>query len=728
MSLQWHALGLNLSGLRRLQFVHQAEATECSLACLAMIADWYGYETDLSTLRRRFPISLNGTTLRQLIDIAAQLGLTGRAIRCELSMLASLRTPCILHWEFAHFVVLKKVRGDRAWLHDPAVGVRIMKLSEISECFTGVALEITPADDFTPKRERRPLRMRELWRWQPEMRSALGRAILLSFCIELFVLLSPYYMQLVVDQAILKGDVELLTVLAIGFAFVATFNVVAATLRSLVMQFLANVLSFDMGARLLRHLLRLPLDYFQKRNLGDLLQRFQSLGPIKQFILTGGITTIIDGVLGCVTLTLLLLYSMNLGMLVLGVVLLYVALRVLVLGIARRLAMDSMVAGAREQAQFLETIRAIQTVKATGGEAARESEWLNLYVAELNASIRVGNLGIAYSAASGLLAAISDVLIVFIAARQVMDAKLTIGIITAFLAYKSQFMSRIMSLADQFIQYRMLDVQLERIADIALAEPERSLTTPLCDGSEPRGDLELRNLVFRYSDTEKPVLDHVNLRIRAGEFVAIVGASGDGKSTLIKVLVGLYAPTGGEVLLDGRPLPQVDAGSFRRRLGIVMQEDRLFTGSISENIALFDRSPDMERIRECARLAQIDEEIMCLPMRYHTQIGDLGTSLSAGQRQRVLLARALYRAPAVLVLDEGTANVGPECEARIMQAIRELRATRIVATHSPYVAGAADRVILMQHGRATELRRVPANETHAGTTNESIRVAAGGDK
>lgn len=709
---------LRWSNRRRLPMVHQAEAAECGLACLAMVAAWHGCEMDLATLRQRFPISIKGSTLKDLIEFGAQLGLVARPLRCELSAVSRLRLPCILHWNFSHFVVLRQVGAHRIRVHDPAIGERNIALSELSDAFTGVAVEFAPGADFEQKRERQTLRMNQLWTWQPETRRAFLQAIALSLIIEVLSLTSPYYLQLVVDQAIAKGDLDLLGALAFAFGLVMLFNSIASSLRALTLQFLANVVSYDMGVRLFHHFLRLPLDYFQKRKLGDLLQRFRSLEPIKQFIVSGGIATIIDGVLAALTLILMALYSVPLTLLAVGAVLTYAGLRYFARTLARRYATDSMVADSREQTQFLETIRSMQTVKSVGGEVVRENEWLNLYVAKLNTAIRIGNLGIAYQAASGVLSGLSDIAIVYFAARRAIAGEITIGIITAFLAYKSQFMSRIVSLADQLVQYRMLDVQLARVAEIALAEEEVGIAARVVPGSELRGEFELKNVEFRYAPTEQPVLDRASLRIGAGEFVAIMGRSGEGKTTLIKVLLGLYSHQNGEVLVDGRPISEYGVTGLRRSLGIVTQDDQLLTGTIAQNVAQFDEVMDFDRIRSCCSSAEIDQEIMELPMQYHTLVGDLGTSLSAGQRQRVLIARALYRSPRALILDEATVHLGQECERRIVEMLGSLAITRIVATHSPLVARAAGRVVHLRSGGLYQV------STGAGDCNPHVTAGA----
>lgn len=695
---------LNLSGATRLPIVRQAEAAECGLACLAMIAGWHGYDTDLASLRRRFPISMKGMTLKTLVEISGKIGLGARALRCDLEELPKLRTPCVLHWEFKHFVVLRKVSGDRVWLHDPAIGIRICQLEEISSCFTGVALELTPTPGFEKKRERDPVKLSSLWRWTPDTRSALFRGFLLSLLLEIFVLLNPFYMQLVIDEAILKSDENLMIGLATAFAMLCIFNSAAGGLRGLVFQYLANILSFDMEARLFHHLIRLPLDYFQKRSLGDLLQRFHALEPIKQFIINGGISAIIDGSLALFTGALMVIYSPKLGAIAIGVFALYLLIRLGALSLARRYAADAIVTDAREQTKFLETIRAIQTIKVSGGETNREVIWRNLYAAKINSTIKSGNLAIVYLNTNSLLSGLSDVGLVYLAARDAMAGSMTVGVITAFIAYKTQFMSRMSSLVDQAIQFKMLDVQLDRVGDIALTEQEvHADGLPVTDDTIA-GRIEAVGLSFSYAPDEPRIVKDLVLAIEPGEFVAIIGPSGAGKSTLLKLLVGLYEPSEGEVLIDGRTIRILGAAALRRQLGVVMQEDQLLAGTIAENIALFDDRIDMTRVRDCSQLAAIDADIMGFPMQYNSLVGDMGATLSSGQKQRVMIARALYRDPKILVMDEGTAHLDHARETQIHSVLKQLPITRIVVAHGIAMMKAADRVLELRNGVLREVR------------------------
>ena len=683
---------LNLTGRQTLPLVRQAEAAECGLASLAMVAGYHGYDVDLATLRRRFGLSMKGMTLRTMIDVAAAVGLSARPVRCEPVELGDLRLPAILHWGTNHFVVVEAATRRRITISDPAHGRMTLSPEAVDAMFTGVALELTPTTGFQRSRERNPLKLGSLMSFGGGVSKALGQTVLLSLFVEAMLLATPFYLQFTIDEAVRKGDQGLLTVLALAFALVLAFRVGAGALRGLTTQYVSNVVAFDMKGRIFNHLVRLPLDWFQKRQVGDVQSRFWAVKSIQAFVAQGALTGVLDGLLGTLVLVLMLLYSPLLTAIVLASIVGYALIRVATFALNKRFAADAIVTDAREQTRFLETLRAAQTIKAAGSENIRETQYRNAAAASINAQIRAGNINIGYAAASQGLNGITDVLVIFLGARAVIAGDLTIGMLTAFLAYKSQFVTRFNNLVEQMFAWRLLDLQLERLADVVMTPKEGRIDY---GGHEGRleGSVECHGLGFRYAYGEPMVFQNVSLTIRPGECVAIVGASGCGKSTLARLLTGLYAPTVGDVLVDGRPIGHWSNRSLRSQISYVSQDDQLLAGTIAENIAFFADRVDLDQVRRCASAACIHDEIAAMPMGYESLVGDMGSSLSGGQKQRVLLARALYREPRILVLDEATAHLDVGNEQAIARALAALTVTRIVIAHRPETVAAADRIV-----------------------------------
>lgn len=694
--------GLNLSGARRTPLFRQSEAAECGLACVGMVAAAHGFQSDLATLRLRHPVSLKGMSLKDVIGVASEVGLGSRPIRCDPEEIRQLRLPAILHWDFNHFVVVTAAGSRSATILDPAMGKITLSYEEVGKHFTGVALELVPAPEFQRKRDVNPIRLSSLVRLDLSTWRAIWQALALSLFLQVFVLAGPYYMQLVIDEAILKSDLQLLSAIALGFAGLKLFEVITTTLRGLVVQFLSSALSLDMQSNLYRHMLRLPLPFFQRRHVGDIQQRFQSLQPIQIFLSSGAISAIIDGIFALLLVVILFVYDMTLAATVAGFLAAYAGARLIFLSLSKRLSGDFLVADAAEQSKFLETLRSIGLIKVSGIEDAREVNWKNLAAASLNAQIRMGNLNIGYGALSQLLMGFSNIVIVYLAAAQTIEGALTIGMITAFLAYKGQFEQRTMALLEQFIQLKLLDMHLERVSDIALHAKEEN-TTSLQPPAMTEGSVAVENLFFKYAPHEPDVLKGASFNVNSGEFVAIAAPSGAGKSTLLRLMIGLYTPTHGRVLYDGQDLKRAGASAIRSQLGVVMQGDTLLTGSIEENITLFDENPDRGRLAWAAKTALIDSEIDAMPMGYRTLVGDMGSTLSGGQQQRVFLARALYRRPRILIMDEGTSALDVVMERKINENLRGLGITRIVAAHRPETLSAADRIIGLVEGRCLEM-------------------------
>ncbi|MBQ0823102.1 peptidase domain-containing ABC transporter [Microvirga sp. HBU67558] len=706
----------------RLPVLLQTEAAECGLACLAMIASYHGHETDLVSLRARFLVSLKGTTLRDVLTLAQRVGMTGRGLRLEPEQLKKIKTPCILHWDMNHFVVLKEATSRRIVVHDPASGLRSYSLSEAGRHFTGIALDLSPTESFEKRKDVTKIPLSSFWGRLDGLGRALGQALLLSAILQILALAGPFYMQLVVDDAILKGDSGLLTALALGFTLLLLINVGASWLRSQVLMFLGNALNFQMSANLFNHLVRLPLEWFEKRHIGDVVSRFGATVPIQNLFSQGLIGAIVDGIMGVLTLIMILVYSPALSLVVFGVLVLYALLRLTSYHFVRRLQEEAIEAGAKESSIFIETIRGIQSIKIFGREADREALWQNRHADSINKGIRQTRVTIGFSSAHQLLYGLENVLVVYLGARAVMAGDMSVGMLYAFISYKEQFLDKITNLIETALQYRMLDLYVARLSDIALTrkDADHHGRGGLVERSV-QGGIELRDVAFRYADTEPEVLSGATLAVEPGEFVAITGPSGGGKTTLLKIMLGLFRPTQGRVLIDGTPLEDFGVQAFRSQIGVVMQDDQLLSGSIAENIAFFDARIDLDRMRECATHAGIDQEIMAMPMNYNTLVGDMGTVLSGGQRQRVLLARALYRGPRVLFMDEGTSHLDLDKEQEVNRALAGLAITRIVIAHRPETIRAADRIVVLREGRVS-----PPMDTDALAFAEAARQPLGG--
>jgi ATP-binding cassette subfamily B protein RaxB len=701
---------------RRMRLVLQSEAAECGLACLAMVASFHGRITDLPALRQLFSISLKGVTLAHLLAWAQRLGMEGRPLRVELEDLAQMETPCILHWDAVHFVVLKEVRRGRLVICDPAVGERRMSLAEAGLHFTGVALELRPSADFQIKDETRRIKVRDLLGRVVGIRSALVPLVLFSFALEFLAIGAPLSLQWVVDVVLTGRDRGLLLTLCLGFAGVSLLQGAISAIRSWTVLYFGTNLHFQWLSNIFGHLLRLPLPFFEKRFLGDLISRFDSVNAIQQILSSRLVEAVVDGVMAILMLAVMCVYSLKLGLIAALSVGLYITLRSVVFGYVHRASSEYIVHFAKQQGFLIETLRGMEALKRFNAEGQRRVKWSNLLASSTNAKLAADKLDILVRAANITIFGLESVAILWIGALAVMNRSLSIGMLFAFTAYKEQFNARMSKLVDHYFELRMLSLQTERLADIVLEPPESIATQPLADIVESETlSLEIRGLSYRYSDTDAWLLQNINLRVEPGECIAITGRSGAGKSTLIKLISALLRPQLGEVLLGGQPISRVHAGSLRRRIAFVMQEDTLFSGTISENIHFFDEAPNLERIRECASLACIHDDIAAMPMGYETLVGDMGASVSGGQKQRLLLARALYRKPSILVLDEATSHLDLDTEQRIAQTLRTLQLTRIMIAHRPQTIAIADRVLNLETGRL-----VPANETPAVFKHEFV--------
>ncbi len=680
---------------RRVPVILQSEASECGLACLAMVAGFHGLDTDLSALRRRWSVSLKGVTLAQLMAMAQELNLAPRALRLELDNLDRLTTPTILHWSLDHFVVLERVARKRAWLVDPAIGRRALTVGEIGEHFTGVALELAPTERFEKRREASPLPLAAFFRGATGLAGALTRIALLSLALQVFVLVAPLFSQLVIDEVVVSGDRDLLTVLGLAFLLLTGIQVCIAGIRGWAIVALGARLQFGWSARLFHHLVRLPLDWYEKRHVGDIVSRFGSVRAIENLVADTAVEAVVDGLMAVTTLGVMLFYDARLAAVVAVAVLTYALVRSVMFGAQRRVAHEALVLGAKESSIFMESVRAILPLKMFGREWLRESVWQNRKAGAVHAEVRARRLQLIQQLANTAIFTVENIAVLWLGALTVLAGDLSIGMLVAFLSYKLQFASRAAALIDRAIEFRLVRVHLDRIADIALAMPDTGVAGAGAGAPRIDGALAATDLHFRYADTEPLLFAGLHLEIAVGECVALAAPSGRGKTTLVKLLMGLLEPTAGSVMIDGIDIRRGMLPAYRQRTAAVMQDDVLLSGTLADNIALFDPSYDERRIHTCAKVAAIHQDIMRMPMAYSTLVGDMGSTLSGGQRQRILLARALYARPRILFLDEATSHLDPPTEARIHAVLKRLRITRVVVAHRRETLTIVDRVITL---------------------------------
>lgn len=693
---------------KSMQVILQTEASECGLASLAMIANHFGYQTDLSELRRRFPISLKGATLEHLMRHAAALQLLARPLRLELQELQQLQMPCILHWDLNHFVVLKKIsRGLRrtatVTLLDPAVGERRLLLAEVSRHFTGVALELTPSAEFVTKEERKKIAIRDLTGHVIGLRRAVIQVIALALALEVFTVASPLFNQFVIDEVIVSNDRDLLKILLLGFILITATQTCISLARSWFLMRWSMDVGQQWASRIFGHLIRLPVSFFEKRHLGDIVSRFGSSGAIQATLTSLFVESLLDGLMALLALCMMLMYSLKLSLLVLAAVSLYGMLRCAFYHPLREASQERLVLAAKESSHFLETLRAITPLKLFGRETERRARWQNLKQDVLNRDVRTQKLAILFRISNSTIFTSQGLALFYVGADSVMQRAMTIGMLAAFSSYAGTFSARLFSLIDLFVSVKMLSLHAERLADIVTEQVEPD-DVPETDLGRLRCDIALKNIKFRYAEGEPWVLNGIDLHIPAGQNIALVGASGCGKTTLCKIVLGLLRPTEGEVLIDNIPITQLGLRAYRQLVGTVMQDDVLLAGSLLDNIAFFEPSADLAMVEQCARQAAIHDEIVAMPMGYQTLVGDLGSSLSGGQKQRVLLARALYKQPKILALDEASSHLDTNNERKVNEALGVLRLTRIMVSHRRETIESADRIVSLQNGIITEIQ------------------------
>ena len=689
---------------RRVPVQLQMTQTECGAAVLAMVLSFYGRATTVAGLRTSLSAGRDGLTAQTIAEQARAEGMRVKAFSLEPERFAGVPLPAIVHWSFNHFVVVERWSTRRVHVVDPATGRRRLTAREFDEGFTGVVLTLEPGVHF----ETRVPVPRNAWRMYlsalvrtPGARPLLAQVVVASVVLQALGLALPALTAVVVDDIVPLRRTGLLSLLALGAAILVIAQFVTMALRSALLIHLQRRLDARLLPAFFEHLLALPFRFFAQRGSGDLLLRLGSNAMIRELLTSGALSAVLDGTLILAYLAVLGTRDVAFAGLALAVGTAQVALVLVTRRPVQRQAQRHLMAQASSQSFLHEALAGIATLKAAGAEDLVLDRWSDLFTDELDVGARRASLSAGVESARTALRVLAPLALLWLGAHRVLDGSLTLGEMFALTALALSLLTALASLTASAQQLQLVGAYLERLDDVLAAPSEQERS-----GARPRprlaGGVELREVSFRYDPSGPWVLRNVSLRIEPGQKVAMVGTSGSGKSTLGSLLLGLYAPTTGDVLLDGTPIADLDLPWVRRQCGTVLQDTFLFNDSIRRNIAFTDPMLTLAEVREAATLAAIHDEIVRMPLGYETPVSEGGAGISGGQRQRIAIARALARRPAILLLDEATSNLDVASERRVDTNLGALGCTRVVIAHRLSTIRNADVIFVLDNGRLAE--------------------------
>lgn len=674
---------------KKIPVILQSEISECGLACLVMLAGYFGKRVDLAAARSIHEVTMDGMTLRNLVNAFEQVGMTSRASRVEIEDLHTITRPVILHWSFNHYVILIKVNRKGAIIHDPAIGQRSISLRELSDKFTGVILEAWPIETFNKEPLEINVNVKDLFKGISGLGKILSGVLAISVVIELLSISVPAATQFTIDTLIRSNDIQGIYSLSIVVISALLAKSFFSVIRAITLMNLRYSLGVKWAEMFFNRVVSLKLPFFIKRHIGDISSRFQALCAIQESFDSNMISSALDAIVVFISIVVIINYSPVLAIPPVFFSLFYAAIRIGLFNKFKTLKNETIIHESIQQSHFIESIRAITAIKMLNLDVLRRREWVNYVVNSTRSANRTFKMDLFTNTLGILLQGLSGVFILTTGAIY-FDSGLSTGALFGVMLYGDMIVSRVIKLSDALSEFFLISMHCHRLTDVAVSPTESEGGEKF--GSNISGSIIIKNLAYRYSQNQPYIFDGINLEILPGESVAIVGASGCGKSTLLNVLAGLYEPTNGEILINGKNISSIDKKSLRQKISFVMQDDKLLSGTIKKNITSFSESPNDERMEECASYAAIDDEIMKLPLGYETKIGDIGSTLSGGQRQRVAIARALYRHPSILLLDEATSNLDINNEKKITKAINALSITRVFIAHRPEMIKSADRI------------------------------------
>jgi len=695
--------------LKRFAWVEQAEEMDCGAACLAMLCRHYGINMTLGKLRELANVTAQGATLDSLARAGEALGFGTRGVQCTYDALLGFELPFIVHWEGYHYVVVYGVSREQVWVADPAVGFRKMSVEEFERGWSGTCLVFTPGQQMVRMEAARSPWLRFVGYLQP-FRKILLHLFLATFVIQMLGIVPPIIIQNILDGVLVHHNIGLLHLLILGLVIATAFSQIMTTVRAYLSNYMVRNLDFSMMAQFFKHTMSLPYSFFAKRKTGDILARFSENQTIRAFLTESTVTTLLNLLMVFIYFTILFFYNVKLTLLLIAFVIPIIALTVVATSRVKEYAREVFAASTDAQSFLMEALGGIETIKGMGSERPVRLKWEKKYVKALDTQYRAQSFNIIVGLASQLLNSATTIVILWVGASLVLSRELTIGQLMAFNALMGSVLGPLMGLVGLWSRMADATVAMERLGDVLDIEPEQKPADLASRVVLPdlQGELKLDRLYFRYGAEDAPyVLEDISIDIKPGELVAIVGRSGSGKTTLAKLLVGFYPPSEGKIFVDGYDMGVIDKDYYRAQVGYVMQTNLLFSGTIAENIASGDDSPDRRRIEEVAKMADAHAFISKMPLGYEQVVGERGLGLSGGQVQRLCIARALYHDPRLLVFDEATSALDTQSESNIMANMEAILAgrTAVIIAHRLSTIMRADKIVVLYEGKVVEQGR-----------------------
>jgi subfamily B ATP-binding cassette protein HlyB/CyaB len=680
-----------------------APESDPALTCLLILARYFGIPANAEPLRHQFVDSGKTFGETELLLAARHLGLKAGAVDSDGSRLAHTPLPAIALRRDGHYVVLARIDGDKVLVQDPAQARPVVQArADFERDWSGRLILLTKRADLRPQDRRFDF----TWFFPAivKHRRLLGEVLLASFVLQLFALLTPLFFQVVIDKVLVHKGLTTLHVLAVGMLALTLFEVTLGGLRTYIFSHTSSRIDVTLGAQLFRHLVRLPIAYFEARRVGDTAARVRELETIRQFLTGSTVTVVIDLFFTVVFLGVMAFYSRWLTLVVLATIPLYVFLSVVITPLFRHRLNEKFNRGAENQAFLVETVSGMQTVKAMAVEPMLERRWDEQLAGYVRASFRTGQLGNLAGQAAAFINKLTTVAILWIGAYQVMNGNLSIGQLIAFNMLAGRVTGPLLRVVQLWQDFQQAGISVQRLGDILNVPPEPSYQPNKTTLPSLAGHVVFDQVTFRYRADGREILKKVSFDVPAGKTVGIVGRSGSGKSTLAKLIQRLYIPEAGRILIDGVDLAQMDPAWLRRQIGVVLQENFLFNRSVRDNIALADPGIAMERVIEAARLAGAHDFILELSEGYDTRVGEHGANLSGGQRQRIAIARALITRPRILLFDEATSALDYESESIIQKNLAQIchGRTVFIIAHRLSTVRRADRIYVVDQGEIVE--------------------------